>query len=135
MNVIAGLIAARLHRYGPEPAANIATTLLARGECALILAAIAATAGIDRRLAPFIAGYVLILAVLGPIVAGHPHWLARGLQATEGILPASRARPAAPQPAAPHRACDPDDPPGNPATLPAASRPAASTPNKHTPAD
>ncbi|WP_455355519.1 cation:proton antiporter [Streptomyces sp. SYSU K217416] len=86
MNVAAGLIAARLHGYGPGPTANIATTLLARGEFALILAAMAATAGLDGRLAPFIAGYVLVLAVLGPIVAGRSHWLARGLQAAGGLL-------------------------------------------------
>jgi len=87
INVIAGLIAARLHRYGPGPAGNIATTLVARGEFALILAAMAAAAGLDTRLAPFIAGYVLVLAVLGPILAGRAHWLALALQA----LPMRRA--------------------------------------------
>ena len=70
MNVLAGLAAARIHRFGPRPAANIATALLARGEFALILATMAASAGLDERLSPFIAGYVLILAVLGPLAAG-----------------------------------------------------------------
>jgi K+:H+ antiporter subunit KhtU len=82
MNVAAGLFAARLHGYGPQPAADIATTLLARGEFALILAAIAAGAGLDSRLSPFIAGYVLALAVLGPIASGHSHALARVLKTT-----------------------------------------------------
>ncbi|MGH3389918.1 MAG: cation:proton antiporter [Actinomadura sp.] len=96
MNVAAGLIAARLHGYGPRPAADIATTLLARGEFALILAAIAASAGLDRRLAPFVAGYVLTLAVLGPIMAGRAHHLARVLTATRrtvrtGTIPAAEA--------------------------------------------
>ncbi|MCX9192893.1 cation/H(+) antiporter [Carbonactinospora thermoautotrophica] len=95
MNVAAGLIAARLHRYGSEPAANIATTLLARGEFALILAAMATAAGLDGRLAPFIAGYVLVLAVLGPVVAGRSHWLARGLRTVGAVLPARRAEAAA----------------------------------------
>ncbi|MGV9574780.1 cation:proton antiporter, partial [Streptomyces nigra] len=80
MNVIAGLFAARLYRYGSGPTANIATTLLGRGEFALILAAMAATAGLDGRLAPFIASYVLVLAVLGPILAGRAHLLARVLE-------------------------------------------------------
>ncbi|MGV9553959.1 cation:proton antiporter, partial [Streptomyces ardesiacus] len=76
MNVVAGLCVARVYRYGSEPAAEIATTLVARGEFALILAAMAAGAGLDARLAPFIAGYVLVLAVLGPVVAGRAHVLA-----------------------------------------------------------
>lgn len=83
MNVVAGLAAARIYRFGPGPAANIATTLLARGEFALILATMAAGAGLDERLSPFIAGYVLLLAVLGPLAAGRAHWLARFLPGRE----------------------------------------------------
>jgi len=99
INLVAGLIAARLHRYGPGPAGNIATTLVARGEFALILAAMAAAAGLDGRLAPFIAGYVLVLAVVGPIMAGRAHWLALALQAVPGLRPLRRAAeaPALPQ--------------------------------------
>lgn len=88
MNVLAGLVAARVYGFGASPAANIATALLARGEFALILATMAAGAGLDDRLSPFIAGYVLILAVLGPLAAGGSHWLARALP--EGL---TRAEP------------------------------------------
>ncbi|TXS55163.1 cation/H(+) antiporter [Streptomyces sp. t39] len=84
MNVLAGLAAARLYRFGPPEAANISTTLLARGEFALILATMAAAAGLDSRLSPFIAGYVLLLAVLGPLAAGRSHWLARFLPGRDG---------------------------------------------------
>ncbi|MGS2587917.1 cation:proton antiporter [Streptomyces hebeiensis] len=77
MNVAAGLSAAKIFGFGALPAANVSTTLLARGEFALILATMAAGAGLDPRLAPFIAGYVLVLAVLGPLAAGRSHWLAR----------------------------------------------------------
>jgi CPA2 family monovalent cation:H+ antiporter-2 len=87
MNVLAGLGAARVYGFGPGPAANISTTLLARGEFALILATMAAVAGLDARLSPFIAGYVLVLAVLGPLAAGRSAWLARvlpGGKAAEG---------------------------------------------------
>jgi CPA2 family monovalent cation:H+ antiporter-2 len=87
MNVTAGLLVARVYRYGTDLAAEIATTLVARGEFALILAAMAAGAGLDARLAPFIAGYVLVLAILGPIAAGRAHLLARALRAGQGILP------------------------------------------------
>ncbi|WP_344524383.1 cation:proton antiporter [Streptomyces albiaxialis] len=79
MNVLAGLCAAKIYSFGPGQAANVATTLLARGEFALILATMAAAAGLDARLSPFIAGYVLILAVVAPLVAGRSHWLARVL--------------------------------------------------------
>lgn len=88
----AGLLVARLYQYGPQPAARIATTLLARGEFALILAAMATSAGLDGRLAPFIAGYVLVLAVLGPVVAGRAHLLAHVLRAAAACLPGHRAR-------------------------------------------
>jgi CPA2 family monovalent cation:H+ antiporter-2 len=95
----------------------------------------AATAGLDERLAPFIAGYVLILAVLGPIVAGHSRWLARALQAVEGVLRVYRVPPAAPHPGASDRASEPDESRSNAAAQLAASRSVASGPNSHTPAD
>ncbi|GGT96535.1 cation:proton antiporter [Streptomyces coeruleorubidus] len=91
MNVAAGLLVARVYRYGTEPAAEIATTLVARGEFALILAAMAAGAGLDARLAPFIAGYVLVLAILGPIAAGRAHLLARALRAAQDLRPGRTA--------------------------------------------
>ncbi|MEU6708761.1 cation:proton antiporter [Streptomyces wuyuanensis] len=92
MNVAAGLLVARLYHHGSGPAADIATTLLARGEFALILAAMAASADLDARLAPFIAGYVLVLAVLGPVLAGRAYVLARALRAAPALLPARRRR-------------------------------------------
>ncbi|WLQ43112.1 cation:proton antiporter [Streptomyces laculatispora] len=89
MNVLAGMATAKLYGFGPQATANISTTLVARGEFALILATMAAGAGLDERLAPFIAGYVLVLAVLAPLVAGRSHWLAR-------ILPGGRDAALAP---------------------------------------
>lgn len=89
MNVLAGMATAKLYGFGPQATANISTTLVARGEFALILATMAAGAGLDERLAPFIAGYVLVLAVLAPLAAGRSHWLAR-------ILPGGRDAALAP---------------------------------------
>ncbi|MFE2290036.1 cation:proton antiporter [Streptomyces sp. NPDC059452] len=85
MNVAAGLAASKVYDFGSQATANIATTLVARGEFALILATMAAAAGLDKRLSPFIAGYVLLLAVLAPLAAGRSHWLAR-------ILPGGRGK-------------------------------------------
>ncbi|MFB6903777.1 cation:proton antiporter [Streptomyces bacillaris] len=84
MNVAAGLAASRVYDFGRQATANIATTLVARGEFALILATMAAAAGLDKRLSPFIAGYVLLLAVLAPLAAGRSHWLARILPGPRG---------------------------------------------------
>ncbi|BFP55295.1 cation:proton antiporter [Streptomyces griseus] len=85
MNIAAGLAAAKVYSFGAQATSNIATTLVARGEFALILATMAAAAGLDERLSPFIAGYVLLLAVLAPLAAGRSHWLAR-------ILPGGRKK-------------------------------------------
>lgn len=79
-NVSAGAIAARLHRFGPAEAANIGLTVLARGELSLILASLAAAAGLDRRLSPFTAGYVLVLALIGPLAASRSELLTRRLR-------------------------------------------------------
>ncbi|MFD8092866.1 cation:proton antiporter [Streptomyces malaysiensis] len=124
MNVIAGLLVARLYRYGPEPAADIATTLLARGEFALVLAAMATSSGLDARLAPFIAGYVLVLAVLGPVVAGRAHLLARVLRSARTTPPDDRPDPAS---AAPTPAPDAPGASGS-ETAGAGSRPMPSAP-------
>ncbi|MFI7384757.1 cation:proton antiporter [Streptomyces sp. NPDC049813] len=75
MNVAAGVGVARVYGFGVGAAANVSATLLARGEFALILGTMAAGAGLDERLAPFIAGYVLVLAVLGPLAAGRSSWV------------------------------------------------------------
>ncbi|NLU67913.1 cation/H(+) antiporter [Streptomyces sp. HNM0574] len=93
MNVLAGLAAAKIYGFGAQPTANISTTLLARGEFALILATMAAAAGLDDRLSPFIAGYVLILAVIAPLIAGQSAWLARVLPGGKGA-----SEQAAPEP-------------------------------------
>jgi CPA2 family monovalent cation:H+ antiporter-2 len=81
LNSAAGLAAARLYRLGGESATNVAVTILARGEFALVLAAAAAGAGLDSRLGPFVAGYVLILAVAGPLLASRTRWIARHVPA------------------------------------------------------
>ncbi|BCB82366.1 cation:proton antiporter [Phytohabitans flavus] len=67
LNIAAGVLAARLHGYGRQEAANIGLTVLTRGEFSLILGSLAVAAGLDSRIAPFVAGYVLVLAVIGPL--------------------------------------------------------------------
>lgn len=77
----AGAIAARLHGYGRVGAANIGLTVLTRGEFSLILAALALGAGLDPRIGSFTAGYVLVLAIIGPIAVSQSERMARFLPA------------------------------------------------------
>lgn len=83
LNVLAGAIAARLYGYNRRAAANIGLTVLGRGEFSLILATLAAAAGLDSRIGPFVALYVLALAILGPLMASRSGvlaaWLPSGL--------------------------------------------------------
>jgi len=81
LNAAAGLAAARLYRLGAEPATNVGLTILARGEFSLVLAAVATGAGLDGRLSPFVAGYVLVLAIAGPLLASRTPWIARRVPA------------------------------------------------------
>ena len=113
--VVAGVAVARLNRMTGAAAANIAFTVVARGEFALILVALATQAGLDRRLAPFVAVYVLTLAVVSPILATHSAVFARLLP--DRLLPhpssRRRRRPPAPvatrRPSRSRRSCRPGD--------------------------
>jgi monovalent cation:H+ antiporter-2, CPA2 family len=69
LNMVAGVVAARLNGFGRRAAANIGLTVLGRGKFSLILATLAAAAGLDERIGPFVALYILVLAVLGPVLA------------------------------------------------------------------
>lgn len=75
--VLAGAGAARINGLDRLAAANVSFSVLARGEFALILVSLAAAAGLDGRLAPFVAVYVLVLAVASPVLAANSAKLAR----------------------------------------------------------
>lgn len=92
LNTIAGVIAARLSGEGPDAAARISLTVLARGEFSLIIASLAAAAGLDVRITPFVGLYVFVLALASPVLAARPAWMARVLNRT-GALPRSPRQP------------------------------------------
>ncbi len=78
LSLVAAIVAARLNGLDPLGTVNLAFTIVARGEFALILAALATGAGLDPRLTPFVGLYVAVLAVLGPVLASrsaHLCWL------------------------------------------------------------
>ena len=85
--VVAGVVTARINRLDRLAATNIACSVLARGEFALILVALATEAGLDPRLTPFVALYVLVLAVASPIMASQSR------AASPGSLPAGGSVP------------------------------------------
>jgi monovalent cation:H+ antiporter-2, CPA2 family len=77
LNLIAGTIGARMYGFGRREGLNAAFTLVGRGEFSLILATLAAAAGLDERIGPFVALYVLVLAIAGPLLASRSEALAR----------------------------------------------------------
>lgn len=75
--LFAGVGVARINSLGRREAANIAFLVVARGEFALILAALALAAGLDARLTPFVGLYVLVLATISPVLASRSAGLSR----------------------------------------------------------
>jgi len=89
-NVAAGLTIGRLGGASRLGATNIALTLLGRGEFSLILATLATAAGLDDRLGPFVALYVLVLAVLGPLLTAQSRRIATWLPVRLEPVPATQ---------------------------------------------
>jgi monovalent cation:H+ antiporter-2, CPA2 family len=77
VNFTAALIVGRRERLSRTQTTNLATTILARGEFSLIIATLGAEAGLDGRVVPFVAGYVLVLALSAPILAAQSARVAR----------------------------------------------------------
>jgi CPA2 family monovalent cation:H+ antiporter-2 len=70
--------------------------LVPRGEFNIVIAGLAVTAGVNPRLGPLAAAYVLILAVVGPLLARTAEPLARRLHRRPGPPATPPARPPAP---------------------------------------
>lgn len=67
-NITAGLIAGRKAGLSQKAATNIGLTIMARGEFTIIVANLGIAGGLAPILKPFSALYVLILAILGPLL-------------------------------------------------------------------
>lgn len=91
LNITAGVAAAKLQGFSRVAAANIGLTILGRGEFSLILATLATAAGLDARIGPFVALYVLVLAVVGPLLTARSQLFARLLP--ERLFPPAPQRP------------------------------------------
>lgn len=69
VNTLGGQLIAWLNKLTPAEGFNASAMLQNRGEFALILATLAVGAGLDARLTPFAGLYVLVMAIIGPILA------------------------------------------------------------------
>ena len=67
-NVAAGMLAGRTARLSGVASLNTGLTIVSRGEFSIIMANLAKAGGLLEILQPFAALYVLILAVLGPLL-------------------------------------------------------------------
>lgn len=67
-NFLAGMLAGRSAGLSPKASANIGLTIVSRGEFSIIMANMGKAGGLLPLLQPFAALYVLILAILGPLL-------------------------------------------------------------------
>jgi CPA2 family monovalent cation:H+ antiporter-2 len=68
VNAGGGWLIAWINRLSPRYGLGIGLILQNRGEFALILATLAAGAGLDPRLTPFAGLYVLVMSIIGPVL-------------------------------------------------------------------
>ncbi|CAN5132038.1 cation:proton antiporter [soil metagenome] len=71
VNTLGGQLIAWFTKLTPAEGFNASAMLQTRGEFALILATLAASAGLDPRLTPFAGLYVLTMAIVGPVLAAN----------------------------------------------------------------
>ena len=71
VNTLGGQLIAWFNKLTPAEGINASAMLQNRGEFALILATLAASAGLDPRLTPFAGLYVLSMAIVGPVLAAN----------------------------------------------------------------
>ncbi|HMJ35867.1 MAG TPA: cation:proton antiporter [Baekduia sp.] len=87
---ITGWHAATLAGVDRPGRARAATALIAHGEIAIVLAGLAAGAGLEPQLAPLAAGYVLVTAIVGPVLMRSPDLV---LRAVDSLLRVGLPRP------------------------------------------
>ncbi|WP_244226679.1 cation:proton antiporter [Paenibacillus protaetiae] len=78
-NLAAGLLAGRSAGLSPKASVNIGLTIVSRGEFSIIMANIAKAGSLMAIIQPFAALYVLILAILGPLLTKETKLIYNGL--------------------------------------------------------
>ncbi len=77
LKVVTGWWAARRAGIGRAGRLRAGLTLIARGEFSIVIAGIAVVNGVEPDLGPLAATYVLVLAIVGPILTRGDEWLGR----------------------------------------------------------
>jgi CPA2 family monovalent cation:H+ antiporter-2 len=97
LNTAGGQLIAWLNKLTPAEGFNVSAMLQNRGEFALILATLAFGAHLDSRLTPFAGLYVLIMAIVGPVLAVNSErvggWLFGGRLARRRLVPLDASVP------------------------------------------
>lgn len=83
-NYVAGILAGRSANLSPSASSNIGLTIVSRGEFSIVLANLAQSGGLLPILQPFAALYVLILAILGPLLTKESKHIHRFLMNLRG---------------------------------------------------
>lgn len=82
---VAGLLAGRSAELSSKASTNIGLTLMARGEFSIIVANLGSAGGLSSILQPFTALYVLIMAMLTPILAKESKRIYQGFRQISGV--------------------------------------------------
>ncbi|MBB3111920.1 CPA2 family monovalent cation:H+ antiporter-2 [Paenibacillus phyllosphaerae] len=91
-NVAAGMWAGRSAGLSPKASLNIGLTIMARGEFSIIMANLAKAGGLLAIIQPFAALYVLILAILGPLLTKENKFIYRLLDKVFKFSASPRAK-------------------------------------------
>ena len=84
--IVTGWWAARRAGIGPAGRARAGAALIARGEFSIVIAGLGVSGGLEPQLAPLAAGYVLLLALAGPIAMRFDHRLMSVTAALDALL-------------------------------------------------
>ncbi len=74
-NIVSGLWAGRKANLSYRASLNIGLTIISRGEFSIVLANMAKTGGLLLVVQPFAVLYVLLLAILGPLLTKESRWV------------------------------------------------------------
>lgn len=88
--IATGWWAARRAGIGPAGRARAGAALIARGEFSIVIAGLGVAGGLEAQLAALSAGYVLLLALVGPIAMRFDRALAPVISALDRLLAALR---------------------------------------------